>query len=144
MNFHTSLLATSIAMGATALMFANARPIVDTDLGSIDLTTLEPSGWFSVPGASSGPFVRAESGDGTIWFVTLRPDAVHVERTDGTGRVQNTVDLATVGRPNEYCVSRDSRLGLVYQGGAINVYSATGDLLEDIGANASRGVQCVL
>lgn len=143
MNFLKCVLLNSVSISAAALMFANARPKVDTDIESIDLTTLEPSDSFTVPGASTGAFVRAESGDGTIWFFTLSPDMVHLHRTDGMGRVQNTVDLPVAGRPSEYCVSHDSRLGLVYQGGAIQVYSARGDLLQDFGANASRGIQCV-
>jgi hypothetical protein len=143
MDLPKSVLLMSLAIGATALMFANARPRVDINVAGIDLTTLVPGGSFTVPGISTGAFVRAESGDGTVWFVRVRPDAVHVERTDGTGRVQTTVDLPKVGRPSEYCVSRDSRLGLVYGGGATQVYSATGSLMEDVGANGPRGIQCV-
>jgi hypothetical protein len=111
----------SIAIGATAVMFASARFFPVSADGNTDLAPLEPSGSFAVPGASSGTFVIAEIGDGTVWFVTLRPDAVHVERTDGMGQVQNTIDLPGAGHPSGYCVSKGSRFGLMYQSGAIKV-----------------------
>ncbi len=142
MNFRVYVLS-SIAIGATALMSASARSLLDFSLGTVDPTTLEPSGSFSIPGASSGKFASAEIGDGTVWFVTLRADVVHVERTDSTGRVQNTMDVPRLGYPSGYCVSQDSRFGLMYESGVIKVYLPGGDLLENIGANASRGVQCV-